>query len=618
MSKPIEFRVVFQPSGRTVYVLAGTTILEAAARAGLVLQTPCGGGGTCGKCRVRVHQGQTSETGGGHRLNVRQVADGWRLACSTRIEGEAVIEVPVTSMFENAQRILTGDAGHRLSVEPIVTVQELSVPAPTRADDRPDVVRLEDAAGRSFNFPVEVLATLPARVRAAGWKVRLVHEEDCVVAVFPASPAPASRLLGVAFDLGTTTVVGTLLDLATGQELGVASTLNGQIPYGDDVLSRILRIRERPCELATLQAAAVASLNTILGELMATGGVVAEQVVSVTLAGNTTMQQIICGIDPSALGELPFTPAFARGLNCMAARIGLATNPAARVYIFPQVGGFVGGDTVAGMVAAGFDRLDRPTLLVDIGTNGEIALLHDGKILCASTAAGPAFEGARIAQGMRATSGAIEKVLVRDGELLINVIGNAAPAGLCGTALIDAVAEALRHGLIETTGRIAAPDELPAATPEDLRRRIVSDDGDSRLILAFANGSGGEVSLRQRDIRELQLASGAIRAGIEALLQHAGLAPQELDAVLLAGAFGNFIRRNNAQRIGLLPPLAHERIRFIGNASSMGAKMALLSRAERARAERLRERSQHFDLSADPHFQMAFAQAMLFPETETV
>ena len=294
----------------------------------------------------------------------------------------------------------------------------------------------------------------------------------------------------------------------------------------------------------------------------------------------------------------------------------MRAHPAARLYVFPQVGGFVGGDTVAGMLAAGFEGLKKPTLLVDIGTNGEIALLSGERLLCASTAAGPAFEGARIRQGMRATSGAIEKVLVEDGRLLINVIGNAPPAGLCGTALIDAVAELLRCGIVECTGRILSPDELPPGLPVDLRDRVVVEDDQPRVVLARANGESPEICLWQRDIRELQLASGAIRAGIETLLRRAAIGPGELADVLLAGAFGNFIRRSNAQRIGLLPDLPHERIRFIGNASSMGAKMALLSKDERGLAECLGARAEHVDLSTDPDFQSAFGAAMLFSEEE--
>ena len=615
MSTDQELRITFQPSGRTVYALPGTTILEAAARVGIVLLSPCGGGGTCGKCLVRVCSGVTGDrTARSHRLTAAQLQNGWRLACGTVIESEAVIEIPSTSMFERSQKILTGDAGHTMTVDPAVTVATAQLPLPTQQDDRPDLERLGAAIGETLELDEVHIASFPRQLRAANWHVHVVREGHRLIDVQPADK-PAT-VLGVAFDLGTTTVVGTLLDLVTGQERAVASTMNGQIPFGDDVLTRILRIREDISHLPDLQDAAVLSLNEIVLSLCRQAGVAPETIVNATLAGNTTMQQIVCGIDPSALGELPFTPVFARSLDMTAAGIGLKIHPAARLYVFPQVGGFVGGDTVAGMLAAGFDRLKKPTLLVDIGTNGEIALLHNNQILCASTAAGPAFEGARIAQGMRATAGAIEKVLIQDGELHINIIGNVPAAGLCGTALIDTVAEMLRHGLLETTGRLPTPDELPASVPEPLRRLIERHGDDSRLVLAPANGKQAAVCLLQRDIRELQLASGAIRAGVETLLQRAGLVAADLDAVLLAGAFGNFIRRSNAQRIGLLPPLPHERIRFIGNASSMGAKMALLSVKERARAEALRKRSVHVDLSADATFQDAFGMAMMFPEEE--
>jgi uncharacterized 2Fe-2S/4Fe-4S cluster protein (DUF4445 family) len=606
-----EFRVTFLPSGRSVFAIGGTTVLEAAAYAGLVLQTPCGGGATCGKCRVRIRSGTTDTAPSSHRLDAAELAEGWRLACATRITGDVRVEIPAASMFEQSQQILMDDAGHALAVAPSVTVATLALTPPSHADNRADLERLESAMGTTLHPAPALYATLPGRLRASGWQVRAVHEAGRLLDILPAHGT--ADVLGVAFDLGTTTVVGTLLDLTNGAERGVAATMNGQIPFGDDVLTRILRVREDPAGLTDLQTAAVHSLNEIIAALCRQASVPADRIYSVTLAGNTTMQELVAGIDPSALGELPFVPVFAAGLEASAATLGLNVNPAARIYLFPQVGGFVGGDTVAGMLAASFDRLERPTLLVDIGTNGEIALYTGRKILCASTAAGPAFEGARIAQGMRATAGAIEKVVVQAGDVHINTIGNVPPVGLCGTALIDAVAEMLRCGILDETGRILPPDELPAGLAPNLRRRVGITGEDGCFVLAEAANGGAAVRLLQRDIRELQLASGAIRAGIDTLLLRAGLAPEALDNVLLAGGFGNFIRRNNAQRIGLLPPLPHDRIRYIGNASSMGAKMVLLSTRERERAEALRRQAVHVDLSLDPDFQAAFGQAMLFP-----
>ncbi len=619
----MSIRVSFEPSGRTVNVPAGSSIADAASAAGIAIRFPCGGNGTCGKCLVRLRAGSTVETADDSpAIGAERFAAGWRRACQSHLVTDAVVEIPATSLEATAQQILTADSGVSQSAppsDPFIEVIDVAPAPPTREDDRPDTLRISAAAGRHLNFPRSLLATLPRTVRDAGWNLRIAHVDGDVAAVLPAGREESSRVLGVAFDLGTTTVVGTLIDLENGAELGVASALNGQIPFGDDVLARILRTRENPAGLAELRAAAIETLNTIFAKLLSPQDGTRfdkSQIASVTLAGNTTMQQLCCGIDPFSLGEIPFAPVFSENLDCTAGDIGFDVNPAARVFIFPQVGGFVGGDTVACMLASDFDHKSKATLLVDIGTNGEIALLKpDGGILCASTAAGPAFEGARISQGMRATAGAISKVDVKDGELALEVIGGVAPSGLCGTALIDAVAAMLDAGVLDETGRILDASELDASVTADFRRRIVGEDGDARFILAFGDGAGaGEVALRQRDIRELQLASGALRAGVDTLLSRAGLDADDLDSVLLAGAFGNFIRRENAIRIGLLPQVDVSRVRFVGNAASLGAKMALRSRGDRERASHLGAIAKHVDLGTDPEFQMNFSMAMLFPE----
>jgi uncharacterized 2Fe-2S/4Fe-4S cluster protein (DUF4445 family) len=394
--------------------------------------------------------------------------------------------------------------------------------------------------------------------------------------------------------------------------------MNAQISYGDDVISRILKIRQDPNALSRLQDSILGTVNEIIARVVQEAGISFDSIYEIVLAGNSTMQQILCGYDPSALGEVPFVHVFDQARTLPAARLGLKANPFAEVFVFPQIGGFVGGDTVAGMVAARLDKSDKPVILVDIGTNGEIVLADGKKMYATSTAAGPAFEGARITQGMRATAGAIEKVIITD-DVLLNVIGNVKPAGLCGTALIDAVAELLRRGIIDETGRILPPDEVPPTVPEKIRRRIVVTDGDPRFVLAGAEetSSGKPICLWQRDVRELQLAAGAIRAGINILLRRVNLSASDVGAILLAGAFGNFIRRSNARRIGLLPPIPCDSIRFIGNAASLGAKLALLSEDERKYAEQLRQKTEHVDLSLDPEFQAEFEAAMMFPGSDT-
>ena len=302
----------------------------------------------------------------------------------------------------------------------------------------------------------------------------------------------------------------------------------------------------------------------------------------------------------------------------IAGDVGLDVHPNGGCYVFPNIGGFVGGDTVAGILAATMHVTDKPLLLVDIGTNGEIVLAHNGKLLAASTAAGPAFEGARITNGMRAANGAIEKVVCQDGDLCYNVIGNVKPAGICGTSLIDLTAELLRAGVIDTTGRILPPEDLPDTVPAAIRERLRTTDGHVDVAIATADESktGEPVCLYQKDVRELQLASGAIRAGTGILLREAALQMDDIHEVLLAGAFGNFIRRSNARRIGLLPPLPRAQIRFIGNAASMGAKAVLLSRDSRKIADDIAAGARHVDLSSNADFQMEFGMAMMFPDEE--
>ncbi len=542
----MPYPVTFFPTGKTVQVDSHTTLLQAAVQAGLLLDSPCGGGGTCAKCRVRIRSGHASTAGSSHRLSDQDLADGWRLACGTEITEPLVVEVPQTSLVPRIHNILVDGDSSLLEHDP--------------------------------------------------------H---------------AKGHLGVAIDLGTTSVAATLYDLHTGLERATNAVMNRQIRVGDDVISRIAFARSAPANLAGLQALAVASINEVIGALCATCGENAETIHKLTVAGNTAMQQILLGIDPSPLGEHPFTPAFTDAQTVAAITLGVLTHPEATLTVFPQIGGFVGGDTVAGLLASHFEERVLPSMLVDIGTNGEIALQQEGRILAASTAAGPAFEGARIRQGMRATTGAIDHVWLKDGDIHCHIIGDAHACGLCGSALVDAVAELLRVGLVAPDGLLAMPAIRPATLTDTFAARLMTSAKGNSFALAYDDAGVPSVVLTQQDIRELQLASSAIRSGIETLLNRAGLAAHMLDAILLAGGFGNYLRRENALRIGLLPPIHDQSIRFIGNASLTGAKLALLAQSELSRAQSLRSRTTHVDLATEPGFADLFMDHMLFPMSET-
>jgi len=571
-----EVRVTFQPSGRSVFVLEGTVLLEAAGEAGHIIQTPCGGSAKCGKCLVRVIAGNCPPSQQEKAvIDSGMLEKGYRLACRCRVNGETVVEIPESSLFQSAQKILSHHAGGKIEPKPRVV--------------------------KKYNVATDV-----TEVRIDGV---VVHSE---------TGNTENRCYGVAFDLGTTTIVGTLVDLVTGADLAVASMVNPQASYGDDVVSRIKKCRDEQHGLDILRAAIIDAVNSLLGRLFKDSGIGGLHVYEAVFAGNTAMQEIFCGINPRKLGEIPFEAEFHDPLKKKAADMQIEINPAGDVHIFPQIGGFVGGDTVAGIIATRLDEMDKPALLVDVGTNGEIVLSSRGRLAATSVAAGPAFEGARIVNGMRGTTGAIEKAVIVDGDMLFNVIGNVKPAGICGSGLIDIVAELLRLGVIESAGRIQSPEDLPASTPEAIRARVVKQDGQYSFMLVGREKSatGNPIHLYQRDVRELQLANGAIRTGINILLKMENLRPDDLGSILMAGAFGNYIRRNNARRIGMLPEISCEKISFMGNTASFGAKMVLLSRVEEEYASRVTGVTRHVDLSQDPSFMEEFSAAMLFPEGE--
>jgi len=613
--KEILCKVVFEPQGRTVQVRPGTLLLEAAARAGLMIETPCGGSGTCGKCRVRVMSGAEDPAEADRRhLSSSDRKAGWRLACQNRVHRDMVVMVPEGSLFAGGARILavgTADAAHPVS--PGIRKVFVEMSTPTLTDDQPDLVRLEKAIG-PFRADLALIRALPGRLRREGFRGTAVLADHRLIEFEPGDTRRACY--GVAVDVGTTTVVAELLDLCEGRSRGVVSRMNPQVAFGDDVLSRI-RHGGTPEGLEAMRTALQHELGNMIETLCRDAGVAREQVYEAAFAGNTAMEQILLGVDPAPLGQLPFVPGIGPGLLIPALELGVPIHPRGMAYLFPVIGGFVGGDTVAGLLAARLEEQEAPALLVDIGTNGEIVLWDGAKFQAASTAAGPAFEGARISCGMRGTRGAIEKVEM-NADVHLEVIGNTEPMGLCGSGLIDAIAELLNHGLLTPEGQLRAPAECPPRTPEALCRRLRENDRGERLFVLAERSDvsrGDPLALTQRDIREVQLGAGAIRAGIAILLRQAGLAPADLKTVLVAGGFGNFVRRSSAQRIGLLPAgIDHRRIRYIGNASLAGARLVLLSTEARKEAEVRARKVHHLDLSLVPEFQEAFAEAMLFPD----
>lgn len=606
--------LTLHPTGKTIRAERGVPMMEALADAGILLDAPCGGEGMCGKCRVIVREG-AAEPGAAERrlLSEQELAGGVRLACQSKVLRPARIELPELSRLSQSHQIIAGSPNHHrpISIDPAIRKQHVELPAPSRDDDASDHARLARAIG-PFEAELQVIGSLPARLREARFRGTAVLAEDLLLDFETGDTRNQS--FAVAVDVGTTTLAAALVDLATGEELAVATELNPQTRFGDDVLTRIL-MAGSDHGLARLQTSVLEAVQRMIESLAASAGIRREQVYEISFAGNTTMQHLLCRLDPRCLGEVPFVPAVRSGLRFASRELPLQIHPNGRAYVLPVIGGFVGGDTVAGMLATELAGQPEPTLLVDVGTNGEIVLSAGGKLYAAAAAAGPAFEGARITHGMRACAGAIERATF-DGTLVLETIGRSPPLGLCGSALIDLAAILLDFQVISPEGRLRRRSDLPPTTPDDIRRRA-SDDPQNRtfqLVPAEESAAGRAIELNQRDIRQLQLASGAIRTGIQLLLARAGIEPRDVAELYLAGGFGNYIRRAKAQRIGLIPAsISGDRIRYCGNTSLAGAKLALLARDKRREAEELAARTEHIDLAADPAFQWTFADAMIFP-----
>jgi len=611
-----QFRITFQRSGRSVFVLPGTKIIEAAGRAGININTPCGGQGTCGKCRIQI----TSEAKEApsqpeeDAFSLEELQQGWRLACQTSASGDMTVYIPDDSLILTSLKILTESQGFgQIQTQPAVRKIYFELTEPTRTDNEPDLERLGEQIGKC-RIRLEQIKKLPKFLRDNDFKGTAVLLDHNLIDLEPGDTS--TQCYGAAFDIGTSTIVGSLLDLCNGAEIAITSGINPQVSYGDDVLSRIKHASSCAGCLQQLHSEIISSINKMIEGMCQQKNIDREKIYEVVVAGNTTMEHIFCGIDPSSLGQVPFVPVHSKGLMFSASELNLSINHRALVYLMPIIGGFVGGDITGGVLVTNLTSQTNPYLLIDVGTNGEIVLAKDGNIWAASTAAGPALEGARISCGMRATHGAIEKVIF-DEDVHCSTIGGVNPIGICGSGLIDLAAELLENGVISTNGRLLSGDELPAGLADAIKRRVRKNENGQAEFIVYEPQKGYKdlsVIITQQDIRELQLAIGAIRAGVEIMLRKTNIKVEEIQKVFVAGGFGYFIRRANAQRVGLLPTqLSHDKITFIGNSSLDGAQLALLSTDARKKAEQIAEKTFHIQLSLDSEFQSEFVDAMIFP-----
>jgi uncharacterized 2Fe-2S/4Fe-4S cluster protein (DUF4445 family) len=590
-------------------------MFDAASWHGIAIDSTCGGHGTCKKCRIKV-LGDPKELPPPSPLDIRafgpgELKDGWRLACRALATTDARVEVPP---LVTRPKAATVGVGRQVILRPAVQKRFMKLAEPSLSDQVTDAERvlaaLDDLEPR---IDLPVLRTLGRVLRESEFGVTAVVVDDVLIGVEPGDTT--GRQYGIAFDLGTTTVVATLLDLSTGTPVAVASALNAQQPFGADVISRISATMLKPDALGRLTGLAQETLAGLAREVCEEGGVGQAEVYEVAVAGNATMIHLVLGIDPEPLGVAPFIMSARLFPEVLAADLGLAVHPRARAVVFPAFGAYVGGDITAGLLASGMDRDARTRLFVDIGTNCEIVLGNREWLLATAAPAGPAFEGAAIRCGMRAADGAIEVVTMTPGGLELKVIGDAEPAGLCGSGLVDAVTGLVNLGLLDRSGRLV-PQEQAAGLAPGLAGRLTRL-GQERVFVLRWLGEPGDVEhsvyLSQRDVRELQFAKAAIATGWQILLAEAGLAPGDIQQVLLAGSFGSYLSPASAIRLGLVPKLPVLRVVSAGNVAGEGAKMALLSVRERAGALALLEEVRYVELSDRDDFNDRFVGQLEFP-----
>lgn len=590
----------FEPIGRRLTCAAGTTLLDAARQAGVVLSAICGGKGICGRCVVRVMHGRVSppDLAEEAELGSSEIAAGWRLACQTKIRGDVRVHVPPASLV-TAQRTQTEGQTSDVELSPAVRALNMELPAPTLQDPRSDAVRLRDALGvPGLTLGAPVLRRLPDELRALSFRTAVFLRGSSVVAIRP----HGTSALGLAVDLGTTKLAGYLVDLASGETLASAGAMNPQIAFGEDVMARIGHAMGHAQGAEQLRHAIVRGLNDMARGLCDRVDRDVLDIADGVVVGNTAMHHLFLGLPVRQLGLAPHVAAESAGLDLPAGDVGLDLAPGACVHLLPNIAGFVGADHVAMLLASGLPERSGVALGMDIGTNTEISLVAHGRHLACSAASGPAFEGAHITHGMRAGPGAIEEVLIRGGQVTVKTIGDVAPGGLCGSGILDLVAQMRRAGLLTARGAMLGEGSHPRVRRGRRGLEIV-------VVPASDNGDR-EITFSREDVNEIQLAKGAIRAGVSILLERAGVTEADIDQVIIAGAFGTYLNVQSGIDIGMFPRVDRRRFQQVGNAAGAGARLALLSTAQRERARRLVQRVEYVELTAEKGFASRLTPAL--------
>ncbi|MCI2429122.1 ASKHA domain-containing protein [Candidatus Acetothermia bacterium] len=616
-------KVTFHPDEVTVEVERSVTLQAAAKAAGVELASICGGDGICGRCRLIIKNGNI-DAAPTTLLNRHEVQRGYVLACQTKVLGDVEVEVPPETRAEEGQILIDIDAQRFRALyqeekvsfrhEPLVQKLYLELTPPSLQDNLGDEQRLYREIRRRREIPImqtglKVLQALPKLARQHQWRVTAtLGWRGGTVEILQIEGGDLSENnYGIAVDIGTSTVVAHLLDLKTGGMMDAEAMYNSQRAYGEEVTRRILYAERGGLE--QLQKTVVNDVNNLITALVARNKIAQHDCWAVLCAGNTTMMHLLLGLGPASIRRDPYVSSSTAPPPVRAAEVGIQINPRGLLYCLPAIGGWVGGDVTAGILATGLYESDTTVMLIDVGTNGEIVIGHKDWMVACSASAGPAFEGSGVKCGMKASRGAIERVqIAADGHLIYKTVGNAKPKGICGSGLIDLVAGLFEAGLVDRSGRL-----LPEASP-----RIRTHDGLSEFVVVPAQrtGTGKEIVITQADIENLLRAKAAIYAGALILMKSLALDFDDIDRVFLAGGFGNYLDREKAITIGMIPDLPLEKTRFVGNTSVIGAKLTLLSQEALEKSYEIAKNVTYYDLISFPHYYEEFLAAKFLPHTE--
>lgn len=621
----MRYKITFQPDGKSIEVKSGTTLLEASKQAGVHINSACGGEGICGKCRVIVKEGRYETEKTGH-LTQDEIDRGYLLACMTTIKGSMTVEVPIESRIRKGQKIATGTRRkdfqqlihHKGLIDPYTKKVFLSLPPPNLEDHISDLERVKRELSvrhchiENLRCDIDVLKKLPSVIREKDWQVTvaLLEADKSLELIDVQSGDLTGSRFGLAIDVGTTSIVVYLVDLLDGRIKDLASNYNAQIRCGDDVITRIVYATSREGGLDELKGLVIGTVNSLIEDLIKRNNIDPLLIDNVVFAGNTTMTHLFYGINPQYIREEPYVPGANLFPIVKARDLGIKANPQAIVYSLPGVASYVGGDITAGVLASGLYREKDLTLFIDIGTNGEIVLGNSEWFVTAACSAGPCFEGGGVRFGMRAMEGAIEQVTIDRGtcEASCKVIGDVKPTGICGSGMIDAVAEMFLTGVIDLRGKIQ--EGIPTT-------RVRRGDNGLEYVLVWKDETelGQDIALTEPDIDNIVRAKGAIYAGFSLLLKEVGYSFSDIKKFYIAGGFGNYIDVERAIILGLMPDLPYERFSFLGNTSIMGAYLSLISRHLRKEAEEIARKMTYIELSVSRSFMDEYVSALFLPHT---